>query len=108
MSVTNASQSKQRGFAMAPELLLVSSVIFAGVTAGVTNMRDSILAETEDAAEAIGSLNQSYRYDGIRNNHGTARVGGSAFRDTMDRRAGDGVGFLYLEPGQEIPESYQN
>lgn len=101
MNMTEVSQSKQRGFAFASELLLVSSVMVAGVTAGAINLRDSVLAEAEDAAESIGSLNQSYYYDGIRNSHGTARVGGSAFYDRVDRGAGDGVGFIYLEPGPE-------
>ena len=51
-----ASKSKQGGFALAAELTLMSSIMVAGVTVGMTTMRDSLLAEMDDTAEAIGSV----------------------------------------------------
>ncbi len=45
--------------------------------------------EAEDAAEALGQLDQSYAYHGLRSGHGSAIVGGSSFGDAPDRAAGD-------------------
>lgn len=45
--------------------------------------------EAQDAAEALGQLDQSYAYHGLRSGHGSAVVGGSSFGDAPDRAAGD-------------------
>jgi|TARA_R110000772_G_scaffold179579_2_gene290901 Na+/glutamate symporter len=92
-----ALKRKQGGFALAAELTLMSSIMVAGVTVGMTTLRDSLLAEMEDTAEAIGSLDQSFSYAGVRNGHGTAAAGGSGFRDAIDTNAGDGVGFVFVQ-----------
>lgn len=94
-----ALKRKQGGFVLAAELTLMSSIMVAGVTVGMTTLRDSLLAEMEDTAEAIGSLDQSFSYAGVRNGHGTAAAGGSGFRDAIDTNAGDGdgVGFVFVQ-----------
>ncbi|WP_372765044.1 hypothetical protein [Litorivivens sp.] len=101
MSVATVLKLKQRGFAFTPVLLIAGSVMASSVVADERNIRDSVLAEAEDVAESIGSLNQSYYYSGLRSGHGSARVGGSAFRDTVDRSAGDGIRSVVVEPAKE-------
>lgn len=97
MRNTIAAKIKQRGFAFTPELLVVSTALTAGIAAGTITLRDATLAETEDVAESIGSLNQSYSFPGLRSGNGSASVGGSGFRDAIDRGAGDGVRMVLPE-----------
>ena len=87
---------KQRGFGMVNELVLLSTTLTVGVTAGLANMNNSVNAELLDQARAIGSLDQSYVYSGAVSGHHTAAVGGSAFRDSIDFYAGDGTSFKYV------------
>jgi hypothetical protein len=91
-----AMKKKQGGFVMTSELLLLSTTIVIGLVVGLTTMRDAVTAEMEDVAEAIGSLDQSYAYDGIKNAEGTAEVSGSGFIDAVDTNAGDGATFEFI------------
>jgi hypothetical protein len=50
----------------------------------------------EDVAEAIGSLDQSYAYDGLKNGEGSAEISGSGFIDAVDANAGDGRKFEFI------------
>ncbi|MBB1383753.1 hypothetical protein H5071_17870, partial [Shewanella sp. SR41-2] len=85
------NNKKQGGFVMTSELILLSTVMAAGLVVGLTTMRDSVTAELEDVAEAIGSLDQSYAFDGIINAENTAEISGSGFIDAVDVNAGDGA-----------------
>lgn len=92
----NAMNKKQGGFVMTSELLLLSTTVVIGLVVGLTTMRDAVTAEMEDVAEAIGSLDQSYAYDGLRNAEGTAEISGSGFIDAVDSNAGDGETFEFI------------
>lgn len=92
----NKLPNKQRGFGLASELVLLSTTLTVGITAGIANMQNSLNAELTDQANAIGSLKQSYRYSGTVSGHNTAAVGGSAFHDSIDYYAGDGASFTYV------------
>ena len=85
------NSKKQGGFVMTSELILLSTVMAAGLVIGLTTMRDSVTAELEDVAEAIGSLDQSYAFDGMINAENTAEISGSGFIDAVDVNAGDGA-----------------
>ncbi|WP_219622101.1 hypothetical protein, partial [Shewanella sp. 11B5] len=74
----------------------LSTVMAAGLVVGLTTMRDSVTAELEDVAEAIGSLDQSYAFDGIINAENTAEISGSGFIDAVDVNAGDGATFQFV------------
>ncbi|NHN37227.1 hypothetical protein G8764_07995 [Pseudomaricurvus alcaniphilus] len=89
------ARKKQGGFVMTSELVLLTTVMVIGMTVGLVTMRDAVTAEMEDVAEAIGSLNQSYSFDGLRNAELTAEVTGSSFEDAIDTGAGDGAGFTF-------------
>lgn len=92
---------KQGGFIMTTELVLLVTVMVVGMIVGLVSMRDSVNAEMEDVAEAIGSLDQSYSFDGIENVQQTAFIDGSVFTDAEDVNAGDTVGFTYTLPSNE-------
>ncbi|WP_246864706.1 hypothetical protein [Spongiibacter thalassae] len=94
-------QRKQGGFIMTTELVLLTSVMVVGMVVGLVSMRDSVNAEMEDVAEAIGALDQSYSFDGIQNVQETAFIDGSTFTDAQDVNAGDTVGFTYTAPSIE-------
>ncbi|GGP37429.1 hypothetical protein [Shewanella saliphila] len=90
------NSKKQGGFVMTSELILLSTVMAAGLVIGLTTMRDSVTAELEDVAEAIGSLDQSYAFDGMINAENTAEISGSGFIDAVDVNAGDGATFTFV------------
>lgn len=94
-------QRKQGGFIMTTELVLLTSVMVVGMVVGLVSMRDSVNAEMEDVAEAIGALDQSYSFDGIQNVQETAFIDGSKFTDSQDLNAGDTVGFTYTASSTE-------
>lgn len=92
---------KQGGFIMTTELVLLVTVMVVGMIVGLVSMRDSVNAEMEDVAEAIGALDQSYSFDGIENVQETAFIDGSTFTDAQDPNAGDTTGFTYTLPSTE-------
>ena len=89
----NRSQS---GFIMTSELILLVTVMVIGMIVGLVTMRDAATAEMEDVAEAIGQLDQSYAFNGLKNAENTAVVDGSSFGDDADLFAGDNAEFTFV------------
>ena len=87
---------KQAGFVLTSELIVLSTTMVAALVIGLSTLRDSVTAELEDVAEAIGSLDQSYAFDGMINAEGTAEISGSGFIDAVDVNAGDGSTFEFV------------
>ncbi len=52
------------GFVVSTELVLVTSILTIGVLAGLTSIRDQIVAEMTDVSVMIRGLNQSYSIGG--------------------------------------------
>lgn len=98
MKKFNSKASKQKGFILTSEAVLLSTVMVIGLTAGLVTVRDSMNAELNDVAEAIGALDQSYTFNGIQNDQNSSAVAGSAFGDDIDANAGDGVMWSYTTP----------
>jgi hypothetical protein len=67
-----------------------------GLITGLVTMRDSITAEMEDVAEAIGHFDQTYAFNGIVNAENTAGIEGSVFGDSTDTNAGDDAEFTFV------------
>jgi hypothetical protein len=88
--------SKQGGFVLTTELVLLSTVLVIGLVAGMVTMRDALTAEMEDVSEAIGHLDQTYAFNGIINGEKTAAVEGSVYGDSTDANAGDDVEFSFV------------
>lgn len=74
----------QAGFIVTIELLLLATILVIGLIVGMTNVRDSVLAELSDVSESIGALNQGYQITAVANAAGTAATAGSAWADAPD------------------------
>ena len=57
--LTNKLLNDENGFLVSAELVLIFTLVFCGVSVGISVVRDSIVQELGDVAEAIGALNQS-------------------------------------------------
>ena len=81
----------ESGFIVSAELVLIFTLVFCAVAVGVATVKDALAHELGDVAEAIGSLNQSYNFRGLRadledssNNAQHALCAGSGFNDEED------------------------
>jgi hypothetical protein len=91
------SRKKQAGFIVSIELLLLASITVIGLIVGMTNVRDSVLAELSDISESIGALNQSYSIEAVANSAGTAATAGSVWIDSVDHA--DAAGLKPIDTG---------
>ncbi|MDO6804879.1 hypothetical protein Q4595_20680, partial [Wenyingzhuangia sp. 1_MG-2023] len=91
-----AHKTRQGGFVMTSELVLLVTTMVVGLTVGLVTMRDALTAEMEDVAEAIGSLDQTYAFNGLVNGESTAAVEGSVYGDAPDVIAGDNTEFTFV------------
>ena len=78
----------EAGFLISAELVLIFTLVFCAVAVGMATVKDSVVSELGDVAEAIGALDQSYNFRGNRAvsagtvNH--ASCAGSGFNDEND------------------------
>jgi hypothetical protein len=80
----------EAGFIVSAELVLIFTLVFCGVAVGVAVVRDALVQELGDVAEAIGALDQSYNFRSVTAgleagggaNH--ASCAGSGFNDEED------------------------
>lgn len=82
-------KKKMGGFVQTAELVLLSTVLVTGLTVGLVNVRDAVTTELEDVAQSIGSIDQSYSFQGVESNSGSSStiynyVAGSAWVDAPD------------------------
>ncbi len=73
----------EAGFIVSAELILVSTILVLGMTVGLSEVSFAVNQELEDVAAAFGSINQSYRYEGMFD-RGKATIAGSRFGDHAD------------------------
>jgi hypothetical protein len=52
----------ERGILYSMDLILVSTILVLGTIVGLVCLRNQVLQELSDVANAVGSLNQSYSY----------------------------------------------
>lgn len=88
MKLLHALWRDEAGFVITSELLIIVTVAVFGLIVGYVAVRDALVQELCDVAAAIGSLDQTYSYNGISNTGpGTEFTNGSSFSDASD--AGD-------------------
>ena len=92
---------KMKGFALSSELIFLSTIVTAGLSVGMVTVRDAVVAEMTDVGTALGSLNQSYQYDGAVNAALSATIEGSGFIDAIDTLAGDTGRFSFVVAGKD-------
>lgn len=72
----------ENGFVVSAELILVATIVVLGLIVGLVEVRQAISEELEDVASAIGSINQSYTYSGLKTPKSC--LSGSRFFDDRD------------------------
>ena len=84
-------QAKKDGFIISAELVLISTIMVLGLLVGLVAVRDAMIGELHDTAEAYGAINQSYRYTGTLDESLPTFTQGSEYDDALD--AGDDTGY---------------
>jgi Flp pilus assembly pilin Flp len=59
-SVLKKFWNDEAGFVVTVEMILVATVLVIGLVAGLTVLRDAVLSELSDTAQAFGAIDQSY------------------------------------------------
>jgi hypothetical protein len=88
-------KTKQSGFIVSVELMLIAVIMVVGLTTGMTKLRDQTIAELSDTGSAIGAMNQAYAVSGTVWTDGdlvVAETGGWTFDDAQDVATADEVG----------------
>lgn len=70
------------GAVISAEIMLVATILVLGVIVGLKSVRDSVVTELADVAQAIANVNQSYCYSGVTGH--AAHSGGGHFQDQTD------------------------
>jgi hypothetical protein len=73
---------EETGAIVSAEIMLVATILVIGVVVGLKSVRDSVVTELADVAQAIGNVNQSYSYSATAGHH--AFTAGAAFTDNFD------------------------
>ena len=82
---------KKGGFILTSEMVLIATVLVIGMLVGLVVVRDAVVAEMEDVAEAIGAMDQSYSFHGLQapQNDSIPITVGTDFNDDVDTELGD-------------------
>jgi Flp pilus assembly pilin Flp len=70
MNLAKQLLNDEAGFLLSAELILISTVLTLGMVVGLSSVSHAINSELLDVASAFDSVNQSYRYDGMFDDHG--------------------------------------
>ena len=84
MALKQKIRNRQGGFIVSAELALITTILVIGLIVGLVAVRDSLVAELHDIAEAIGELDQSYNFAGLTDAGTAAQTQGSNFTDADD------------------------
>ena len=82
--------SDEAGFLVSLELILAALLLVIGLVAGLQVLRDEVVQELTDTAQAIGAINQSFQIAGVQSvagatlSLGVSGVGSSTFTDLVD------------------------
>lgn len=74
--------SEEVGAIVSAEIMLVASILVIGVIVGLKSVRDSVVTELADLAQALANVDQSYSYSGTCGHH--AFTAGGFFNDQAD------------------------
>ena len=74
--------SDEAGAIVSAEIVLVATILVIGMVVGLKSVRDAVVTELADVAQAIANIDQSYSFSGV-TGHGAATAG-SWFIDATD------------------------
>jgi Flp pilus assembly pilin Flp len=72
----------EAGAVISAEIVLVATILVIGMVVGLKSVRDAVVTELADVAQAIANIDQSYSYSGI-DGHSTGTAG-SFYLDAFD------------------------
>jgi len=72
----------EAGFVVSTELVLIATIVVIGLIAGLTTVRDAVVTELADVADAISEVDQSYSYGAVSAH--CAITAGTTFNDQND------------------------
>ncbi len=72
----------EAGFIVSSELILIATVLVIGLLAGLVTIRDQVVQELGDVADAISEINQSYSFSGVTGH--ASSTAGTFFEDIRD------------------------
>ena len=76
------------GFIVSAELVLIATLLVVGLVVGLSEVQHAVVSELNDVADAVGSLNQGFRFSGlsaVKSNNGCGSIiYGSSFTDSVD------------------------
>lgn len=93
----------ENGAILSAELIIIMTILGIGMIVGLNAIKVAVTTEAADVADAVGSMNQSYSFDGVADCH--AWAAGSGAMDTVDECDEAGVSFnpaMPEAPGGEI------
>jgi Flp pilus assembly pilin Flp len=70
------------GAIISAEIMLVATILVLGVIVGLKSVRDSVVTELADVAQAVANVNQSYCFSGVSGH--AANSSGGDFNDRTD------------------------
>lgn len=82
MRIVNTLWRDDAGFVVSSELILIATISVIGLIAGLATVRDQVVSELADVANAIGHMNQSYSFSGITGH--SSSTAGTIFIDLID------------------------
>ncbi len=82
MSVFSRLWNEQDGAIVSAEIMLIATILVIGVIVGLKSVRDSVVTELADVAQALANVDQSYSYSATFGHH--AFTAGAAFHDRPD------------------------
>jgi hypothetical protein len=74
--------SDENGFVVSSELILVATLLVIGMVTGLSTVRDQVVQELGDVADAISEINNSYSFSGVSAHAGS--TAGTVFSDEND------------------------
>ena len=82
MKLVNRLWNEEVGAIVSAEIMLVATILVLGMVVGLKSVRDSVVTELADVAQAFANVSQSYSYSGVAGHHAFSSAG--AFTDTSD------------------------
>lgn len=70
------------GFIVSTELMIAATLLVIGLLVGQVTLRDAVLSELGDLAQAINDTNQSYSYTSVTGH--SSSIAGASFADLAD------------------------
>ena len=95
------------GFIISAELVLVATLLVIGMIVGLSEVQHAVVQELNDVADAIGSVNQSFSYNGMsakKRGSTSSYVSGSSFVDLADDCDNNQCDLTCDAPSAEVPK----